>query len=67
MKESTCRVEKMETYYEKVYKPEERYDGIELHILRCDNEEADALAKLVLILKFVQVFSHSAWMAERIF
>ena len=47
MKESTCRVEKMKAYYEEVRKLEERFDGIKLHhIIRYNNEEADALVKL---------------------
>ena len=34
MKESTCHDVKMEAYYVKVQKPEDKFDGIELqHIL----------------------------------
>ena len=47
MKESTCQNVRMEAYCSEVQKLEEKFDGIELrHILRRDNEEVDALAKL---------------------
>ncbi|CAN6207958.1 unnamed protein product [Urochloa humidicola] len=37
----------MASYYEEVRKLEEKFDGLELrHILRCQNEAADQLAKL---------------------
>lgn len=48
MKESIYRNMCMEAYYAEVHKLEGKFNGIELHhVLRRDNEEADALAMLV--------------------
>ena len=50
MRELTCWNVRMEAYYAEVQKLEDKFDGIELHhVLRRDNEEADALAKLASV------------------
>jgi len=47
MKELTCYDMKMEAYWVKVQKLEDKFDGIELHhVLWRDNEEANSLARL---------------------
>ena len=46
MKESSCHDAKMATYYQEVYRLEDKFDGLELnHIPRRLNEVADTLAK----------------------
>jgi hypothetical protein len=48
MKESAYHDARMEAYCTEVYKLEDKFDGIKLHhILWWDNEEADALARLL--------------------
>jgi ribonuclease HI len=47
MGESNCRDSHMAAYQQEVRRLEEKFDGFELHhILRRDNEAADALARL---------------------
>jgi hypothetical protein len=47
MKELACHNVRMEAYCTEVWKLEDKFHGIKLHhILRWDNEEADALARL---------------------
>ena len=47
MKAASCRDPKMQAYCQEVRKFEDKFDGLELHhILRRDNEAADALAKM---------------------
>jgi ribonuclease HI len=47
MGESNCHDSRMATYHQEVRKLEEKFDGFELHhILRCDNEATDSLARL---------------------
>jgi hypothetical protein len=48
MKESSCHDPKMVVYYKVVRHLEDKFNGLELnHIVRCYNEEADRLAKMV--------------------
>ena len=50
MRELTCWNVRMEAYYAEVQKLEDKFDGIELHhVLRRDNEEANALVNLASI------------------
>ena len=52
MNESTCHNMRMEAFCAEVQKLEDKFDGIELHhVLRWDNEEADALARPVSSMK----------------
>ena len=47
MKESAYHDVRMEAYYAEVRKLENKFDGIELHhLLRWDNEDVEALARL---------------------
>jgi ribonuclease HI len=47
MKNSHCRDQKMETYYDEVRRLEDRFYGLELnHVARWYNETADELAKI---------------------
>ena len=48
MKESSYHNAKMAAYCQEVRQLEDKFNGLELnHILRCLNEAADALAKIV--------------------
>jgi ribonuclease HI len=48
MKSSSCRDPKMEAYCEEVWRPEDKFHGLELnHVARRYNEAADELAKIV--------------------
>jgi hypothetical protein len=47
MKNSHCRDQKMEAYYDEVRRLEDKFHGLELnHVARRYNETADELAKI---------------------